>query len=84
MTKGGSVFLYEVGKCLLSDRLLQIHMTQQELADRIGVTRQQINSYSRNRRMMTVPIAKNIAKILRCEIDDLYEWIPVEVRNKRR
>lgn len=76
--------MYEVGKCLLSDKLLQAHMTQQELADRIGVTRQQINSYTNDRRIMTLPIAKNIAAVLRCEIDDLYDWIPVEARNKRR
>lgn len=59
-------------------------MTQQELADRLGVTRQQINSYTNDRRVMTLAIAKNIAAILRCEIDDLYDWIPVGVRNKRR
>lgn len=76
--------MYEVGKCLLSDRLLQTRMTQQELADRLGVTRQQINSYTNDRRVMTLAIAKNIAAILRCEIDDLYDWIPVGVRNKRR
>jgi len=76
--------LYEVGKCLLSDKLLQAKMTQQELADRLGVTRQQINSYARDRRIMTVPIAKNIASILNCDIEDLYTWIPVRARTKRR
>jgi transcriptional regulator with XRE-family HTH domain len=76
--------LYEVGKCLLADKLQQAQMTQQELADKLGVTRQQINSYARDRRIMTVQIAKNIAEILNCEIDDLYTWIHVEVRTKRR
>lgn len=76
--------MYEVGKCLLSDRLLLARMTQQELADRLGVTRQQINSYTNDRRVMTLPIAKNISAILHCDIDDLYIWIPVEARNKRR
>jgi transcriptional regulator with XRE-family HTH domain len=81
--KGGSV-LYEVGKCLLSDLLQLKRVTQQELADKLGVTRQQINHYVKDNRLMTVPIAKNIASILNCEIDELYEWIPVEVRSKRR
>lgn len=76
--------MYEVGKCLLSDKLLQAKMTQQELADKLGVTRQQINSYAKDRRIMTVPIAKNIASILNCEIDDLYTWVHVKARIKRR
>jgi DNA-binding XRE family transcriptional regulator len=59
-------------------------MPQQELADRIGVTKQQIHSYTIGKRMMTLPIAKNIAAVLHCEINDLYEWLPVEVRKKRR
>jgi DNA-binding XRE family transcriptional regulator len=76
--------LYDVGKCLLSDRLLQAHMSQQELAEKLGVSRQQINHYVKKKRIMTLPIAINIAAILNCNIDDLYEWIPVKSRIKRR
>lgn len=77
--------LYNVGKCLLSDKLLHARMTQQELAERLGITRQQINTYTRkeNRKVMSLSIAKNISVVLRCEIEDLYEWIPVKVRDKR-
>ena len=76
--------MYDVGKCLLSDKLLEIRMTQQELAEKLGVSRQQVHYYTSDSRLMTLPIAKNIAAILRCEIGDLYEWIPVENRTKRR
>lgn len=76
--------MYDVGKCLLSDRLSQARMTQQELADRLGVARQQIHHYTSNNRIMTLQIAKNIAYILSCEMDDLYEWKLVEERKKRR
>lgn len=76
--------MYDVGKCLLSDKLLQARMSQQELADKLGVTRQQVNSYTANRRLMTLPIAKNIATVLKCEMGELYEWLPVAERNKRR
>lgn len=76
--------MYDVGKCLLSDKLLHAHMSQQELADRLGVTRQQINSYTTGSRIMTLPIAKNIATVLHCGVSELYEWIPVEERSKRR
>ena len=76
--------MYDVGKCLLSDKLLLARMSQQELADRINVTKQQIHSYVVGNRLMTLPIAKNIASVLHCEINDLYEWLPVEERRKRR
>lgn len=69
--------MYKVGKCLLSDRLLQARMTQQELADRLGVTRQQINSYAMNRRIMSLGTARNIAHILGCDMIDLYDWIVI-------
>ncbi|WP_423410815.1 helix-turn-helix transcriptional regulator [Heyndrickxia sp. MSNUG] len=73
-----------VGKCLLSDRLLQVRMTQQELAEQLGVTRQQINSYTTNKRIMSLVTAKNIAFIVKCDITDLYEWVLVDDRNKRQ
>lgn len=77
--------MYDVGRCLLSDILLQKRMTQQELADKISVTRQQINSYCKSENIMTLPIAKNIAHILNLECTDcLYEWLRVEERTKRR
>ena len=76
--------MYDVGKCLLSDKLLESRMTQQDLADKLGVTRQQIHTYVTDNRLMSLPIAKNIAFVLNCEIGELYEWIPVDRRTKRR
>lgn len=75
--------MYDVGKCLLSDKLQRARMSQQELAERLGVTRQQIHAYTTGKRIMALPIAMNISSILHCEIVELYEWIPVEVRKKR-
>jgi transcriptional regulator with XRE-family HTH domain len=49
-------------------------MTQLELAERMGITVQQINKYVLNRQIMSLKVAKNIASILGCRIDDLYEW----------
>lgn len=76
--------MYDVGKCLLSDKLLESRMTQQDLANKLGVTKQQINTYAANNRLMSLPIAKNIATVLNCEIGELYDWIPVDKRTKRR
>ena len=76
--------MYDVGRCLLSDKLQQARMTQQELASRLDVTKQQVNNYVFGRRVMTLSIAKNVAAILGCEIDDLYEWDYVVNRKKRQ
>ena len=49
-------------------------MCQQELADRMNIKVQQINKYVLDKRIMTIPVAKNIASILDIKIEDLYEW----------
>ncbi len=52
-------------------------MTQQELAEKMSITAQQINKYVLNDRKMSLQVAKNVATVLNCQIDDLYEWIEV-------
>lgn len=52
-------------------------MTQFQLANRLGVSEQQINKYVNDRQKMSLQVAKNIAVILNCHIDDLYEWLEV-------
>ncbi|HEX5519563.1 MAG TPA: helix-turn-helix transcriptional regulator [Candidatus Nitrosocosmicus sp.] len=68
---------YKVGRCLLQQHLDKAHMMQSELADKLGVPKQQIQNYINGNRIIYLPIAKNIAAILNCTIDDLYEWIEV-------
>lgn len=73
-----SVLAYRVGRCLLRERLESAKMSQFELANKLGVTRQQINKYVNDHpTIMTLQVAKNIAAILNCRIEDLYEWIEV-------
>ncbi|MEN2765727.1 helix-turn-helix transcriptional regulator [Ornithinibacillus xuwenensis] len=72
-----SFLAYKVGRCLLRYRLQQAGMSQQELSEKLGVTKQQINSYVLNKRMMSLRIAKNISSIINCNIEELYEWVEV-------
>lgn len=72
-----SILAYKVGRCLLQSRLDDAHMTQQELANKMGVTKQQINKYVLDKQRMSIETAGNIAAILYCHIGDLYEWIEV-------
>ena len=52
----------------------QLHdMTQQELADRVGVTRQTILSIERGRYNPSVGLALQIAAVFELPVEDLFE-----------
>ena len=63
---------YEVGNCRLQFHLDKAKMSQQELASRLGITRQQVSKYVRNERVMSYKLAYNISVILGCSMEDLY------------
>lgn len=75
-----------VRRCLLLPLLKQRKMTQQDLADRVGLTKQQVNNYARNRTVMSFEIAVNIAMILGCSPEELYEFevVSLDVLKARR
>lgn len=65
---------YQVGRCLLRFRLQLAKMSQAELARRLGITKQQVSKYVNGDRQMSLKTAKNVASLLKCSIEDLYEW----------
>lgn len=74
LSREGVYLAYKVGRCLLREHLQKHDMTQLELAEEMGITVQQINKYVMNKQVMSLRVARNIALILNCHIDDLYEW----------
>ncbi|OEH55233.1 hypothetical protein AQ616_09325 [Oceanobacillus sp. E9] len=68
---------FKVGRCLLQHQLDVRNMTQKELAYKLNITPQQISKYVRNKQKMSIEVAGNIAMILGCNIEHLYEWIEV-------
>lgn len=52
-------------------------MSQQELADRVGKTKQTISRYVNNQSIMSYETALTIAAELDCEMSDLYEKVKV-------
>ncbi|PWA11853.1 transcriptional regulator [Pueribacillus theae] len=48
------------------------NMTQQDLADRIGVTRQTINLIEKNKYNPTIKLCISIAKVLEKSLDELF------------
>ncbi|WP_144507448.1 helix-turn-helix transcriptional regulator [Bacillus mycoides] len=66
---------YRIGRCLLSLRLLEADLAQAELAEKLGVKRQQVNKWATGKQNMSMNTAKNVSEILKLAgIDDLYEW----------
>lgn len=70
--------MVEVGKCLIPNLLKSIDKDQTWLANKTGISRNQISDYSNNRYKTSLKNAKIIATELNCKIDDLYEWVPEE------
>jgi Helix-turn-helix. len=75
---------YKVGRCLLQQRLREIGMSQQELANKVNMPKQQISDYANDRVVMSLKSAKNIASAINCAIEDLYEWIPIDPPKRKR
>ena len=46
--------------------------TQQELAGKVGVSRQSINSIERDRYVPSLPLALNFARVFGCSTDELF------------
>ena len=46
--------------------------TQQELAEKVGVSRQSINSIECERYVPSLPLALMFARIFRCSTDDIF------------
>jgi transcriptional regulator with XRE-family HTH domain len=68
---------YDIGRCLIDDRLREAEMTRSQLADKIGMDRRQLSRYATKGAIMTFANAVLIADIIGCNPRDLYEWIPV-------
>lgn len=62
-------------RCRIPELLERIGKNQQWLADKLGVTKQQVSAYVRLKSPnMTIRRAAMIAYYLDCQTDDLFEW----------
>jgi putative transcriptional regulator len=62
-----------ISNSLRRHRLLRDEMTQQELADKVGVTRQTIFSIEKGRYNPSVGLALRLARALGVRVEDLFE-----------
>lgn len=63
-----------IGKCLLQELLDARGLSHVQLSDQTKIAASQISEYAKNRRKMSIMNAKKIAFVLKCCIDDLYEF----------
>lgn len=52
---------------------IECDWTQQELADRVGVSRQSINSIERERYVPSLPLALTFARVFGRSTDDIFQ-----------
>ena len=63
---------HDIDNHLKKHRLLADGLTQQDLADRVGVTRQTILSIEKGRYSPTIGLALRLAKVLDVTVEDLF------------
>lgn len=62
-------------------RLAELDMQQIQLAEKLGMTKQTINSYCRGASMPTLENSFRIAYILNCKVDDLFDYIDEDIKD---
>jgi putative transcriptional regulator len=72
----------QVRSHLRRHRLLADGMSQQELADRVGVTRQTVHSVETGKYKPTVELALRLARCLGVRVEDLFELEEREGRDE--
>lgn len=62
-------------KSKMKVRLAELEIRQQDLSEKLGVTKQTMNAWVNGRSMPTLEMAFRIAYILDCKVDDLFTYI---------
>jgi plasmid maintenance system antidote protein VapI len=69
---------YELGRCLLSERLQDSGMSMGDLAHALHFKPEKLYDFVENKRIMPLKSAISIADTLGCDVNDLYELITNE------
>ncbi len=66
-----------ITNCIRTLRALRGEMTQQELADQVGVTRQTVNAIEGNKYSPSLEVAFRIARVLDVPLEGVFEYSAV-------
>jgi len=72
---------FKVGKCRIPELCYKRGIDQTQLAAKVGLTKQHITDYVSLRNIPSIERAYNIAHVLGCVPEDLYEWSEVSGNN---
>lgn len=61
-----------IKRCLLRDRRRRAGLTQQQVAERLGVSKSRISEYENSEINMSIITAKKLAVICGCDINELF------------
>ena len=70
---------FELGRCLLNERLVEAGMNIDELAQLLFYKPERITDFIDNKRIMPLKIAISIADTIGCNVNALYELISIEL-----
>jgi len=62
-------------KSKIKVRLAELDIKHQDLAEKLGVTKQTMSAWVNGRANPTLEMAFRIANLLDCKVDDLYTYI---------
>ncbi|MEC1625485.1 helix-turn-helix transcriptional regulator [Bacillus subtilis] len=68
---------FKVGKSRIPELCENLGLEHAQLAAKVGLTKSHISDYISLRNIPSIERAYNIARILGCSPEDLYEWIEV-------
>lgn len=68
---------FELGRCLLQERLAEHGMGREELARALFFKPERISDYIESKRIMPLQVAISVADTIGCQVRDLYELIEV-------
>jgi plasmid maintenance system antidote protein VapI len=74
---------FELGRCLLNERLLESGMNKEELAQILQYKSERISDFMENKRVMPLKIAITIADTIGCNVVDLYELISTDNKHPK-
>lgn len=76
---GGHRFLkFELGRCLLNERLMESGKSAEWLAKNLLLKPERVYDFIENKRVMPLKIAISIADSIGCDVRDLYELVPFD------
>lgn len=69
---------FELGRCLLNERLMESGKSAESLAKELHFKPERVYDFIENKRVMPLKIAISIADSIDCEVRALYELVPYE------